>query len=236
MEGKKIHIETTGHIKKEARLSTVENNTVSNTLVLESLHPFPGYHGKNLPERTSPRSLFLILTSEHQFSEIARITKKINQESKHNFNASIGKIYTRTHTYNCIRVKYLEKYSYLPEIQHRYQDEGIKFAKKKKVNTDGLIVIKKYFYIEEIEPNVYRDLDEPSKFYISLPQYLKWPDFKKKTLYIRNNLDGSNFDAAQGVFYRREGIIEIVRLYICEGEYDKIKLIQTKYKELINRD
>jgi len=36
----KILIETMGYIKKEANLSTVENNIIPNTLVLESLHRY----------------------------------------------------------------------------------------------------------------------------------------------------------------------------------------------------
>ncbi|MBI9054810.1 MAG: hypothetical protein JEY96_13385 [Bacteroidales bacterium] len=235
MSKERVLIETMGYIKKEANLSTVENNIISNTLVLESLHPFPGYHGKNLPEQTSPRSLFLIVNKEYTYEEVARITKKVKQEFKHDFNASIGNIYFKTTSYSCIRIKYLKSFTFLSELQSLYQSEGVKFAKKKQIDSMGLIVIRKLFYVEEIEEGIYRDINESSKFYVDVPIDLTWDDFKGKIFHIRNNIDNSNFDAAQGVFYRYKGIVENVRLYICEGEFDKVKQIQKMYTELIQK-
>ena len=229
----KIFIETTGYIKKEEDLSTVENNIIQNTLVLESLQPFPGYHGSNLPEKSPPQSLFLITNKDYSFKEIARITKKIKKEFKHDFNATQGNIYFKTTSYPCIRIKYLKSYVYLPELQEMFQSKGIKFAKHKSVNATGLIVINKYFYVDELEESLYHDMEEDSKYYIELPVDLTWNDFKEMTMHIKNNVDNSNFDAAQGVFYRRSGIIEVVRLYIAEIGIDRIKLIHKMYLDLI---
>jgi len=235
MSKENILIETMGYIKKEANLSTVDNNIIPNTLVLESLHPFPGYHGKNLPEQTSPRSLFLIVNKDYSYEEIARITKKVNQEFKHDFNTSIGNIYFKTATYSCIRIKYLKSFTFLSELQRLFQSEGIKFVRKKHIDSTGLILIRKHFNIEEIEDGIYRDVSESSKFYVELPESLEWEEFKQMTFHIRNNIDNSNFDAAQGVFHRSKGIVENVRLYICEGEFDKVKQIQKMYIELIQK-
>ena len=105
-----ILVETIGYIKKEQNLTTVENNIIPNTFVLESIHPFPGYHGANLPEKSKPRSLFLVVTKEHTFEEIARITKKIKQDFKYDFDASLGHIYFKTTSYTCIRIKYLKSF------------------------------------------------------------------------------------------------------------------------------
>lgn len=231
----KVLIETIGYIKKEAKLSTVENNIISNTLVLESLHPYPDYHGKNLPEQSVPRSLFLIVNKDYSFEEIARIVKKIKKEFKFDFNASQGSIYFKTTSYSCIRIKYLKSFTFLPELQRRFQAEGISFAKQKTINSQGLIVIKKHFFVEEIEEGVYRDIDESSKFYIDLPVALPWNQFKEHINYIKNNLDNSDFDAAQGIFYRRSGIVELVRLYICEGEFEKVQRIHSMLIDQIEK-
>ncbi|MFC2103817.1 hypothetical protein ACFLS4_00505 [Bacteroidota bacterium] len=231
----RILIETIGYIKKEQNLTTVENNIIPNTFVLESLHPFPGYHGANLPEKSKPGSLFLIVSKEYSFEEIARITKNIKQNFQCDFNASRGSIYFKTATYPCIRIKYLKSFTFLPELQGLYQEHGIKFAKQKIIDTKGLIVINKHFYVDEIEEGLYNDLEEDSKYYIELLKDLSWDVFKEFTLNIRNNIDNSNFATAQGVFYRKDGIKEVVRLYICEGEIDKIKTIQKLYNDLIQK-
>lgn len=235
MNQEKTLIETTGYIKKQVNLTTVENNIIPNTLVLESLHPFPGYHGANLPERTSPRSLFLILNKECSTENLARITKKIKIDFNYDFNASQGNIYTKTATYSCIRIKFLQSFTFLPELMRRYQDAGIKFAKHKQITTSGLIVINKSFFVDNLEQGIYKDYYENSKFYIELPTDLPWDEFVEMTKHIKNNIENSNFDAAQGVFYRKDGIVEVIRLYICEGEYEKVKHIQQMYIDLINK-
>jgi len=230
-----ILIETVGYIKKEQNLTTVENNIIANTFVLESIHPFPGYHGANLPEQSRPRSLFLILTKDHTFEEIARITKKIKKNFKYDFNASLGHIYFKNTSYTCIRIKYLKSFTFLPELQGLYQENGIKFAKQKMIDSKALITINKYFFVNESEEGLYSDMEEDLKFYIELPIDLPWDEFKEFTLNIKNNIDNSDFDAAQGVFYRKDGIIEVVRLYICEGQKDKIKNIRKLYIEMIKK-
>ena len=98
-----------------------------------------------------------------------------------------------------------------------YQENGIKLAKQKTIDTLGLIIIRKNFIVKELEEGIYDDLEEDSKFYIELPKELSWEMFKEFTLNIKNNVDNSDFDAAKGVFYRKREIVEVVRLYICEG-------------------
>ena len=202
---------------------------------MESSQSFPGYHGANLPDKSTPRSIFLIVSKQYTFEEVARITKKIKQNFKYDFNASVGNIYFKTTSYSCIRIKYLKSFTFLPELQNLYQNEGIKFARQKTINSPALIVINKHFYVEETDQGVYSDLEEESKFYIELPEDLSWDVFKEFTYNIKNNIDNSNFDAALGVFYRKHGIVEVVRLYINESDTDQIKVIQKYYTDLIEK-
>lgn len=233
MDQENILIETMGYIKKKVSLTAVENNIIPNSLVLETLHPFPGYHGENLPDKSSPRSLFLILNKECSIENLSRITKKIKRDFKYDFNASQGKIYTKTSTYHCIRIKYLQSFTFLPELMLKYQEAGIKLAKHKSFNAEGLIVINKSFFIENIEEGIYKDNYENSKFYIEIPLDLKWDEFVEITKHIKNNVEGSDFDAALGVFYRKDGIVEVIRLYMHEEEHEKIKLIRKMYLDTI---
>ncbi|HRW62422.1 MAG TPA: hypothetical protein P5132_02985 [Bacteroidales bacterium] len=228
-------IETMGYIKKEEWLSDITNNIIQNTLVLESSHPFPGYHGENLPENACPRSLFLIIEKKHSFEDIARINKKISKTFTFDFNASQGTIHFKTGNYDCIRIKYLKSFTFLPELQNLYKQEGIVFSKHKKINDNAIIVINKNFCLKEVEDTVYQDKEEPTKFYIELPNQLSWEDFKHLTAYVKNNIDNSNFDAAQGVFYRKSGIADVIRLYIKEKEEQEVKQIHKLYLENINR-
>ena len=68
-----------GTISKKENLASVEHNTYSSALVLESLFPFPGYNGTTVPDRTDPRALFLITKAVHSDEKIIRAIKNIKQ-------------------------------------------------------------------------------------------------------------------------------------------------------------
>ena len=230
-----ICIETMGYIKKQVNLTTVENNIIPNTLVLESLHPFPGYHGENLPEKSCPRSLFLIVEKDYSWEEIGRIANKIRQEFKYDFNISHGNIYFKNTTYACIRIKYLKSFTFIPDLQNLLKEQNVKFLKKKAINESGLIVIHKHFYVEEIGDNIYSDLDEEVKYYMELPVALPWETFKDFTIAVKNNIVNNNFDVAQGVFYRKKGIVDVIRIYDCEAGLERFKMIRNKYLDEIRK-
>lgn len=227
-------IETFGYIKKEENLITVENNIIPNTFVLESQQEFPGYHG-NIPDKSQPRSLFLITSKEYSFEETARTAKKLRIKIKHDFNASPGNIYLKSEILPCIRIKYLQSFTFIPELQNLLKDEGIKFQKKRGIHSSGLIVINKQFYVCEREEGLYKDLEDESKCYLELPVKLSQEKFKEFTISIKNNIDNNNFDAAQGVFYRRKGIIDVVRIYDLEKNVDRMRALRKYYLEEIDR-
>lgn len=230
-----IFIETMGYIKKQVKLTTVENNILLNTLVLESIHPFPGYHGENLPEKPCPRSLFLLVEKDYSWEEITRISKKIKQSFKHDFNISHGNIYFKNTTYSCIRIKYLKSFTFIPELQSLMKEQGVNFLKKKDINETGLIVINKHFNIQEVDEGIYSDTEEPVKFYLELPVKLSWDIFKDFTRTVKNNIVNNNFDVAQGVFYRKKGIIDVIRIYDCEPGPERFKMIRNKYLDEIRK-
>ncbi len=234
MNHSEIKIETFGYIKKEESLVTVESNIIPNTLVLESRQPFPGYHG-NFPDKSQPQSLFLITTKDYSFEEVARITKNMCESIKFNFNASQGHLHFKSETLPCIRIKYLRSFTFIPELQTLFKDAGIKFAKQTHINSSAIIVINKSFFISDKGDGLYKDLKEESKCYIELPSFLTWEQFKRYTENIKHNIDNNNFDAAQGAFYRNEGILDLVRIYDQEKNPERIKLLQRAYLEEIRK-
>ncbi|MCF8335906.1 MAG: hypothetical protein K9H65_04815 [Bacteroidales bacterium] len=228
-------IEVTGYIKKRETLTTIESNIAYNTCVLESMKPFPGYHGKNLPDESEPRSLFLLIRNNYSFEDIARISKKIAENFEYDFNASIASIYLQPYTYNCLRIKYLASFSFLPELQEKFIQEGVKFSKYKAINDRAIIVVDKNFLVEEQEQGIYRDLENKSKYYIELPEKLDWEAFRNFTFHIKNNLIESNFDAALGVFYRISGIVDMLRIYDRDTSIEKMRTLKSRYEEEVRK-
>jgi len=228
-------IEVTGYIQKEEILTPVGDNIVANTSVLESLHPFPGYYGDNYPDKSQPRSIFILLNEPYSFEEIARKTKRIKRRFQFDFNASEGTIFISPYEYNCLRIKYLQSFTNLPELQKEYMNEHIKFYKGKDIRKKAIIRINKVFRVYESNGGIYKDADDPYKCYLEIPEKLPWEDFIRITRNIKNNLVDHMFDAALGVIYRSQELIDVIRIYDQEKDDSKMQKLKQMYLEEINR-
>jgi len=226
------NIESLGVLLKEERLQTVEHYILENTLVLESIEPFPGYHGENLPTGNKPDSLFLITDKSYPVETIFRISQHLCCSQNIPVDTCPVEIGILNSTYPGIRLRGIGNYSLIAEIQRCFQDKKIGFMKKKTVNAPGLMRIIKVFSIEKIEEHIFRDLGDASTFYLDIPYHFTWDRFKKVTHHIKNNLDNSNFDCALGFLYLQD-LKEIVRVYVLNPEMSRLKMIREKYLEEI---
>ena len=75
-------IETMGSITKVEKLETLEGSILENTLVLEEVEPYPGYHGANLPSGYNPTAVYLTIREKLPAINIIRITQKIRKQAK----------------------------------------------------------------------------------------------------------------------------------------------------------
>ena len=221
-------IKATGTIVKGEVLTNIEHNIMPNTLVLESSHPFPGYHGSNLPEKPSPNSIYLVTATKCEGEDILRAAKMIKKSFPFNFDASFGKAEIYTNTYHFIRVRKLDCFDCIPRLQEAFASRGIVFMKKKKIKDEALITIQKFFLLNKTDEHLYRDLDDPLMFYFEIPERPDWNFFNKITNFIRSNVDNYSFDAAQGTIYL-EDIIDMVRIYAKDITNDQLRFIRKKY-------
>lgn len=211
-------IETIGTIKKRETVVTVENND----MVLESLHPFPGYHGTTIPDQTNPKSIFFILKSKITDEDIIRKTVKVRKRFSSKFDASPGTINVFNQTESCIRIKDLENYALIPELLSLYKEEGISFMKGRNIKPyEGVMRIKKSFMLDEVNDGIYMDRETPEMGYFEIPDKLEWDTFERITMGIKHNNEDNNFDAALGTFYRQSELKDVIRIYdtnVCLGE------------------
>jgi hypothetical protein len=231
----KCILENAGYILKKERLSAITSNILPNTLVLENAAPYPGYHGKNLPSESIPRSIFLVLKETSSTEEIARISKKISTYKEHTCTSNYAEISIYNDLYPCIRIKGLSCFEKIPEIQTCFQDEGLKYKKAKPINEEGLIKVHKVFRISIEEDGLYRDEFEKEKCYFTLQHALKWEEFETITRMVKNNLLDRNFDVALGCMMRFKEIEDIVRVYDKKKSPERIKMIHEQYNHEIHR-
>jgi hypothetical protein len=233
METRSI-IETTGSIAKVERLCSVNSKIMPNTLVLENMEPFPGYHGENLPVDAPPPFIFLATTGKLSLERVKRITQQIKKYCNIRFDATMAKVCIQNDVCYTVRIKDLESYDLIPELQGCYFDEGIQFRKSKNINDEALIQVKKHFVLEKIENGIYKDLEEPLMYYIQVPMQVKWKMLFNMTKNLKNNMEFSNFDAAPGAVYFRE-ILDVIRIYGKELDLDKLKQLRQKYLAEIDK-
>jgi len=233
MSGNKI-IETMGSIAKVEKLETLDSNILVNTLVLEEVEPFPGYHGANLPSGYNPTAVYLIIKKKHTSIKMLRITQDISRHFKHEFDGTSANICINNDVYNAIRLRNLENIKILPELQKNYMYEGIKFLKKKNIKGDGIIELKKHFELEALGEGIYKDLEDPLMFYLRIPKHLSWQIFLEVTTSIKHNLDNLNFDGALGSIYLKD-IIDVVRIFAKDMELDDLSMIRQQYLDELRK-
>jgi hypothetical protein len=228
----KTIVESLGKITKEEMLQSVTFNVIQNTLVLENLEPFPGYHGENMPFESAPESVFLMTTKACQTETIFRLSRRICNYHNLSFNACPAEISFFNTTYYGIRIKGLNSYNVIADIQGCYMDQGISFLKYKKIRSAGLMKIEKIFHLEKVDESIYRDQEDAFTTYLQIPYAFNWNLFKKVTTNIKNNLENRNFDAAIGFVYLKE-IVDFVRIY-AKTDISRLRIIHEKYLEEIS--
>mgnify|MGYP001811873883 CR=1 FL=1 len=221
-------------ISKVEKLVTLESNILQNTLVLEEVEPFPGYHGANLPSGYNPTAVYLIIKKKLSSINIIRITQEIRKYFKHDFDGTAANICINNDVYNAIRLRNLEDITILSELQKNYMYEGIKFLKKKSVKGDGIIELKKHFELEALGEGIYKDLEDPLMYYLRIPKHLSWQMFQEITTSIKHNQDNLNFDGALGSIYMKE-IIDVVRIFAKDMELKDLSTIRQQYLDELRK-
>jgi len=136
MKSPASRIESIGYILKVENLSPVLYYVMENTLVMESLEPFPGYHGKHVPTSLKPRNIYLMVKYGYDFEEIARLSREIHKSFPYRFSGTPAEIEIGNKRCHAIRIKFLESFEMVTELQGLYKDAGIRFRKGWKVQPE----------------------------------------------------------------------------------------------------
>ncbi len=225
-------LETFGSLIKEENLKTVDDGIIPNTLVLENKDPFPGYYGA-VPNDKVPDSFFLVMTKKESTEKILRLTHIIRKNSNIGFEGSPGKICIYNDTYYSIRIRGLSDFSKLWEIQNYYRDNGIQYVKKKKLDANAVIQIKKIFEVAEFKENILKDAVR-DMYYLKINRQLTWSHFRTLTGQVKNNLKNASFDAALAVIYGTE-VLDLIRIYAKDLTIEYLLEIHAKYNEFLHK-
>lgn len=226
-------IETIGHVEKKENLKSLGYSD----MVLESEHPFPGYHGTTVPDQDNPKSLFLLTRTKYTEEYIIRSVKSVKKKHKFTFDGSPARVFFQNTMAHAIRIKDLNSYEQVPDILKAFKDEGIAFLPGKKVKPYyGLIRVTKYFLMNPITDCTLQDDEMESMKYFQVPIKLEWEEFEEMTKHVKRNIDDANWDAALATIYRKTGIEDYIRIYNDKNcGMEILNLIRKKYVQEIKK-
>jgi hypothetical protein len=228
----KIILETIGTIEKKELLGPVGYDE----LVLESFEPFPGYHGTTVPDTMKPKSLFVITRSKYIEEKIIRTTQRIKKERNLEFDGTPGHVTLYNMLNPCLRIRGLKSFELVPDILHAYEDEGIEFMANRKIEPfTGIIKVKKYFLLDPISEEVFYDAEDKNMFYFAIPIQLRFNQFEKITMEIKHTMEEHNFDVALGTIYRRNGLIDMIRVYDQKCTPERLEMIRSMFLNRITK-
>jgi len=225
-------IEVFGTIRKQETVLTIDDKVQTGTLVFEALEPFPGYYHET-PFGTTPVYMYLALQEQYPLIDIIRATQKVEKIFKEKFDAGKGFIHFVDTFYNVLRIRHLNRYDLIGDLQDAYNDQGIRFMMKTKRGFEGVAQIKvvKFFNLTPINGGIYLDNKEENHAYIELPKELNWDDFNALTNRVKYNWEESKFDAAVGAFMHNGQLHEFVRIYSNKLTLEYLEALKKLYLE-----
>jgi hypothetical protein len=230
-------IETTGYIIKTERLKSLKQNIMYNTLVLKSMKPFPGYEDKRgIKTKARLSYVYLILMYRYFPEKIERISRVLKEEKYNNCNFSCSEIVIQNKILPCIRIKGLECYELIPDIQADYKFNDIKFMSYKALDSEGKIKVFKHFKISEITEGIYRDLFEGAKFYFTIPAQINWKILENLTHNVKKKIENFNFDSALGIINRFNGPEDVIRIFDRNKTLERALEIRNIYLKELKRE
>ncbi|MFA8299764.1 MAG: hypothetical protein ACEPOV_06360 [Hyphomicrobiales bacterium] len=228
-------LEGVGAITKLETLCSLESQMQHKVLALEALHPFPGYHGEDLPYQEEPHALFFILRNHLHSEIIVRASQKIQKMFDHSFNAVPATVHIFNEQAYAIRVRDIP-YNKVDQLVDAYIKEDILFQKHQLIKPyNSIIRIKKYFQLQEIRKNIYKDLDWKGMYYLNISTNFSWHAFEELTLNLKHNMKDNNFDAATAIMINREGIQDFIRIFDQSANSNKLQTIMDWYVNAIER-
>ncbi len=228
-------IRSVGTIVKCEKLASVENETNSKALILESFQPYPGYHGTTIPDDLEPESLFAVTKNSYTDEKIIRAIQRVKKVCSISFDAAPGTIILQNNPANIIRFKGLP-YNMVSKVIQHFIDERIEFEKERKIAPyDSIINIRKFFTMNKLSEGIYEDMDVKEFFYVQVSKFPEWDVFEEITRNIKYNIEDLIFDGAQTSVYDANGLVDFVRIYDKNRYIDKLSSIRKYYLDAYNK-
>jgi len=229
-------IERFGGLSKAESLSCIENEILfPNTCALEAKIPFMGYYGE-VEANTRPLYVYLSLDGQPSVEEITRATINVRKKLGQQLDAVAGNLKTHDQSNPIIRLRGMNDYHQIAQIQEMYLSEGLTFKKRiRKFDQEvAFIHLNKFFYLTEVAEGQYLDARQPHHGYFAVPRQIRWKEFVQLSKEVKFDTNLLYFDATIAFIYDNDGIVDLVRIYKENLTADMLAKICSRYLKLLN--
>jgi len=206
-------------------------------LVLKSESPYGAYYSEHPEVQKVPDVLYIAVKSFNECMEtkIIRLKKELKK-----YDAELKMNYAHITLFNKVIPVVTFHARDISEgdlIIERLTKTDIKILKKQSIKPYvSLVQIRKFVDLEEIAEGVYSSY-EKFHHYLSVPDKIKWEDFRECVNTCRNSHNFPHFDVAQLSLFQYDNIKEFVRIYsqtVTTDDLIKMKDEMTKlYKKFL---
>lgn len=227
-------IQVFGTLTKQEPVFTIDEKVLPGTLVFEALAPFPGYYNDG-PDATKPIYMYPALAQQYTLMDVLKATEKVEKVFHETFDAGKGVIQVYDLSYHVLRIRHLNRYDLIGQLQQAYEEHGILFLKKHKKYMEESVQInlEKFFNLTPLDEGIYLDNKEDYHAYLELPKEHSWKEFNELTDRVKYNWEESKFDAAMGAFYYQNRLHDFVRIYSNKLDLEYLKCLRKLYLEKI---
>ncbi len=225
-------IERYGTLKKTEPLRLITDSAVdTNTLAFECPAPFPGYYGYK-PTSQIPLYLYLVLDDYMHLEDLLLMKEQIKQKVDYDFHATISMLEFFDERFHAIRIRNIENFAKVREIQELFAELGAKFQKrtrKFKFIDHAFIRIKKFFYMKEFESGYFCDLVDENHSYFKLSRKLTYEEFTEVAKKAAYNLEIIDYDAALASYFENYKVHQLIRIYWGNNCSETLKQIRDEF-------
>jgi hypothetical protein len=209
-----------GSVTKVEHLWCIEEMGLPSTCILEARDAYPGYYG-HIRGFSRPRLIFIMSNQPCTLEQVTRMTAEVKKGFHHAFSAACCTITMASRAGEGVRIKGIDDYDVIRELQMAYADKGLDLKKKegKIENEEGLIKVRKFFRMKEVSEDIFLDAEEATFGYFKIPEDLAWDRFKQAITRVRGNWKQNSFDAAKCFIYKGGEITDMVRIYSKEVDH-----------------
>lgn len=221
-----------GKVTLEEKVNFVKSANHPKALVIDIPSPLASYYTR-FTNVHKPNSIVLVTKKVNSFENILRSTKNINSKYDLNLEGAKCEVKVGNRQYNGIRLKGVNRYTYIDDVLNKYSDEGFDFNTNKKIKNDELVLIRvnKFFDVEEISDTILKSVNDENEYYFKLDKPINWNEFKEKTKSIKHNINTIGFDIAKAILYNKGEISDIVRVVRPSLSLELVKEIEAKYND-----